>query len=50
LEDGLLLEAAEIARAYAARADLSRIPCVSHWNAERAAAAAQAEAAAAAAE
>jgi len=44
LEDGLLLEVAEIARAYAARADLSKIPCVSHWNAERAAAAAAAQA------
>jgi UDP-sulfoquinovose synthase len=42
LEDGLLLEIAETARAYAARADLSKIPCVSHWNAERAAAAAAA--------
>jgi UDP-sulfoquinovose synthase len=38
LEEGLLLEVAEIARAYAGRADLSKIPCVSPWNAERAAA------------
>jgi UDP-sulfoquinovose synthase len=38
LEEGLLLEVAEIARAYAERADLSKIPCVSAWNAERAAA------------
>jgi len=44
LEDGLLLEAAEIARAYAARADLAKIPCVSAWNAERAAATAGAAA------
>lgn len=39
LEDGLLLEAAETARRHADRVDLSKIPCVSHWNAERAAAA-----------
>jgi len=40
LEDGLLLEIAEVARRYANRADLSKIPCGSCWNAERAAAAA----------
>ncbi|MFN3520642.1 MAG: NAD-dependent epimerase/dehydratase family protein [Phenylobacterium sp.] len=39
LAEGLLLEATEIARRFASRADLSKIPCVSHWNAERAAAA-----------
>ncbi|WP_374470686.1 NAD-dependent epimerase/dehydratase family protein [Phenylobacterium sp.] len=50
LEDGLLLEVAEIARAYAERADLSKIPCVSAWNAERAAATAAARAGAVAAE
>src|SRR5438045_687760 len=38
LEDGLLLDIAETARRYAGRADLSKIPCVSPWNAERAAA------------
>ena len=36
LEDGLLLEITETARAFAHRADLSKIPCVSAWNAERA--------------
>jgi UDP-sulfoquinovose synthase len=38
LEDGLLLEIAETARHYAHRADLAKVPCVSAWNAERAAA------------
>lgn len=38
LEDGLLLEIAEVARRYAHRADLSKIPCGSCWNAARAAA------------
>jgi UDP-sulfoquinovose synthase len=47
LEAGLLLEVAEIARRYAERADLAKIPCVSAWNAERAAATAGAGAAAA---
>jgi UDP-sulfoquinovose synthase len=32
-----------VARRYAERVDRSKVPCVSHWNAERAAAAAEAE-------
>jgi UDP-sulfoquinovose synthase len=50
LAEGLLLEVAEVAARYAHRADFSRIPCVSHWNAERAAAARAALGAAIAAE
>ena len=38
LDEGLLREVTEIARAYRDRADLSKIPCLSAWNAERAAA------------
>jgi UDP-sulfoquinovose synthase len=38
LETGLMSDIVEIARAYASRADLSKIPSVSAWNAERAAA------------
>jgi UDP-sulfoquinovose synthase len=38
LEAGLMSDIVEIARAYASRADLSKIPSISAWNAERAAA------------
>jgi len=38
LEDGLLLEIADVARRHLDRADLSKVPSVSCWNAERAAA------------
>ena len=38
LGEGLLSEIAENARAYRDRVDVSKIPCVSAWNAERAAA------------
>ena len=35
LAQGLLDEVTDIARRYADRADLSMVPCVSHWNAAR---------------
>ena len=37
LAEGLLTEIAETALAYRDRADLTKVPCVSAWNAERAA-------------
>jgi UDP-sulfoquinovose synthase len=42
LQEGLLREVAEIAAAYKDRVDCAMIPCISAWNAERAAALAEA--------
>ena len=36
LAEGLMEDVAAVARKYAHRADLSRVPCVSAWNADRA--------------
>ncbi len=35
LASGLLHESVEIAQKYAARVDVSRIPCTSYWNRDR---------------
>jgi UDP-sulfoquinovose synthase len=44
LEEGLLNDITEVARAYADRADLTKVPCVSAWNADRLAATLEPEA------
>ena len=36
LAEGLMQDVTEIARRYAHRADLSKVPCVSSWNSKRA--------------
>ena len=41
LQDGLLAEITEVAKAYADRFDPTKAPCLSAWNAERAQALAQ---------
>ena len=41
LHEGLLSEIAETARAYVDRADVTKVPCLSTWNEERARAVAE---------